>query len=191
MERSLWKLSMPEILSTSNTQIVQKCCKKMGFYQIGMARCARNVEKASFQAKPEMTCRSTDAQPTNVQSSWCLTTCTRCSRSPPAALTSPCSCKLLSSFFVSLASRLQLPAFSFTSTTRCMNPWANAWTCCEKPMLSERRRRSSSATAALGLMLKQTNQPLVATFSQTRARNVCGGSNGLALCREGSPRHCC
>lgn len=162
----------------------------MGFYQIGTARCAPTVGKANFQAKPDMICCSTDAQPTNVESSWCLTTCTRCSRSPPAALTSPCSCKLLCSFFVSLASRLQLPAFSFTSTTRCMNPWANAWTCRQKRTWSE-RRRSSSATAALGLMLKQTNQPLVATFSQERARNVCSGNDGLALCREGSPRHWC
>ena len=53
----------------------------------------------------------------------------------------------------------------------------------------ERKKKIVFGTAALGLMLKQTNQPLVATFSQRRARNVCSGNNGLALCREGSPRH--
>ena len=37
-----------------------KCFKKMVFYQIGAAKCAHTVGKASFLAKQEMICRSTD-----------------------------------------------------------------------------------------------------------------------------------
>ena len=190
MERSLWKRSMPELLSASNTQIVQML-QEDGLLPDWHGKACPHCWKGKLSSKTR-----NDMLQYRCTANKCGKFVVPHYLHPLFQGSSSCTHKPLQLQAALLLLRLTgiktaAARLLFHVNHKMYESLGKRLDVLRKSMLSERRRRSSSAAAALGLMLKQTNQFLVATFSQTRARNVCSGSNGLALCREGSPRHCC
>ena len=185
-ERALWKRSLPELLSASNTEIVQML-QEDGL----LPDWHRKVCPHCWKGKLTKTLRNEMPQ--------YRCTANRCCKFVVPHHLHP----LFQTSTGSTHKHLQLQAAVLllrlasvkTASDRLLfhvnHQMYDEPLDFERPMWNVGRRRLRSATATLGPMWKLMSLPSAAPPSKDKARSVSSGSSGLACFREESPRLWC